>query len=218
VLYVDSADRAAVESLLASGMFRGVTTNPLILQRGGLTAADLPMLYDWATSAGAHEVFMQGWGTDALELRRRCDAILSIGERVIVKVAATRIGIPVAAALVRDGARVLLTAVYDERQVLVASAIGAHWIAPYVGRMTDAGLDGIGAVLRMQRVLDHEAGVTRIVAASLRSLDDAFRLVEGGVADLTLGAELADGLLSHPLTDLADAGFEEAAAGTELPV
>ena len=32
-LYLDTADRGAAESLLATGLFAGVTTNPTILQR-----------------------------------------------------------------------------------------------------------------------------------------------------------------------------------------
>jgi transaldolase len=214
MLYVDGADRQAVESLLASGAFHGVTTNPLILSRAGLSGADLPAVYAWAVAAGAQEVFMQGWGADSASLRRRCDELLAIGDRVIAKVPATPHGIPVAAALVRDGARVLLTAVHDERQVLVAHAIGAQWIAPYVGRMTAAGTDGVTAVLRMQRVLDRAGSGTRIIAASLRSLGDAVALAEGGIADLTLGVALAAELLDHPLTAAADADFERAAAGT----
>lgn len=213
MLYVDGADRPVVESLLASGSFRGVTTNPSILGRAGLTGADLPEVYTWAVAAGAQEVFMQGWGPDPASLRQRCDDLLAIGDRVVAKVPATPRGIPVAAALVRDGARVLLTAVHDERQVLVADAIGAHWIAPYVGRMTAAGNDGVAAVVRMQRVLDRSGSTTRIIAASLRSLSDAVSLAEGGIADLTLGVGLAGELLDHPLTTTADAEFERAANG-----
>lgn len=213
MLYVDGADRPVVERLLASGAFRGVTTNPLILARAGLGGSDLPEVYEWAVAAGAQEVFMQGWGADLGTLRRRCDDLLAIGDRVVAKVPATPHGIPVAAALVRDGARVLLTAVHDERQVLVADAIGAHWIAPYVGRMTASGMDGVAAVIRMQRVLDRAGGRTRIIAASLRGLADAVALAEAGIADLTLGVALAGELLDHPLTAAADAEFERAAGG-----
>ncbi len=212
MLYVDGADRSAVEALLSTGAFHGVTTNPLILERAGLAGADLPDVYRWAVAAGAEEVFMQGWGADARTLRQRCDEILAIGDRVIIKVPATPHGITVAADLVGDGARVLLTAVHDERQVLVADAIGAHWIAPYVGRMTSSGLDGVAAVLRMQRVIDRSGSATRIIAASIRGLADAVTLSEGGVADLTLAPALADELLSHPMTSAADTDFERAAS------
>ena len=65
-LYLDTADRAAAEELLGTGLFVGVTTNPTILQRSGLGIAAVPDIYKWATAAGVQEVFFQSWG-----LRRR---------------------------------------------------------------------------------------------------------------------------------------------------
>ena len=70
-LYVDTADRAAAESLLATGLFHGVTTNPTILQRASMGVADLRDIYRWAVEAGAQEVFFQAWGEDAATLRQR---------------------------------------------------------------------------------------------------------------------------------------------------
>ena len=58
-LYVDTADRAAAESLLATGLFQGVTTNPTILQRASKGVADLTEIYRWAIDAGAKEVFFK---------------------------------------------------------------------------------------------------------------------------------------------------------------
>jgi transaldolase len=70
-LYLDTADRAAAESLLATGLFAGVTTNPTILQRAGVGVADIPDIYRWATAAGAREVFFQAWGEDTATLVQR---------------------------------------------------------------------------------------------------------------------------------------------------
>ena len=51
-LYLDTADRAAAEPLLATGLFAGLTTNPTILRRAGLTGDAIPDIYSWATAAG----------------------------------------------------------------------------------------------------------------------------------------------------------------------
>ena len=67
-LYVDTADRNAAESLLATGLFHGVTTNPTILQRASKGVADLKEIYRWAIDAGAGEVFFQAWGEDPATL------------------------------------------------------------------------------------------------------------------------------------------------------
>ena len=61
-LYLDTADRGAAESLLATGLFAGVTTNPTILRRASKGVGDLREIYRWATAAGAREVFLQAWG------------------------------------------------------------------------------------------------------------------------------------------------------------
>ena len=63
-LYLDTADRAVAEPLLATGLFAGLTTNPTILARAGLTADDAPAVHRWARAAGAREVFFQSWGED----------------------------------------------------------------------------------------------------------------------------------------------------------
>ena len=51
--------------LLATGLFRGVTTNPAILDKAGLGSIDIPDVIRWATAAGAERVFVQAWGTSA---------------------------------------------------------------------------------------------------------------------------------------------------------
>ena len=63
-LYLDTADRSAAESLLATGLFYGLTTNPTILQRASKGIADLKDIDRWAIDAGAREVFFQAWGSD----------------------------------------------------------------------------------------------------------------------------------------------------------
>src|SRR5690606_4250808 len=113
--------------------------------------------------------------------------------------------------LVADGVRVLLTAVYHPVQAVAARDLGIQGVAPYVGRMTDAGRDGLGAVALMQQAIGSEP--TRILAASLRSLDDVATLAAAGVPDFTLGASVARALVEDELTQRAVAEFEAAAAG-----
>ena len=91
-LYLDTADRSAAESLLATGLFAGVTTNPTILQRASKGVADLGDIYRWAIAAGAHEVFFQAWGTDAATLIERGQWLRDLGQEVVVKFVATRDG------------------------------------------------------------------------------------------------------------------------------
>lgn len=207
-LYVDSADVERVGALLASGVVRGVTTNPTILERGGRTAAEIPELYARWVAEGAQEVFFQTWGGDAASFLRNAETIRALGDRVAVKVPATAEGFAAASALVRDGATVLVTAVYSVAQALAAASIGAQYIAPYLGRLRDAGLDGDTLITRMQAVcVDSD---TNVLAASLRSADDIVALREAGVPYFTAAPDVIEQMLFHPVSDSSAAEFDAA--------
>lgn len=208
-LYIDSADRTLIRQLWSSGAFAGVTTNPTILDRSGLGQRDLPELYAWLRDLGVESVFLQAVGTTREEMLRCADELHALGP-VTVKVPATSAGISAAGALVADGAQVLLTAVYHPLQALLARERGIQRVAPYVGRMTEAGRDGVGSVIAMQQAIG--SWPTRILAASLRSADDVATLAAAGVPDFTLGAALATAVLDDELTTAAVAEFEAATA------
>ncbi|MEV7970759.1 transaldolase family protein [Sphaerisporangium sp. NPDC088356] len=233
-LYVDSAERSVVEPLLATGLFAGVTTNPALLARAGLTQADLPAVFAWATAAGARHVFMQTLGTTAGEILAAGRWIRDLGPEAIVKIPATREGLAAARVLAEEDVPVLVTAVHHATQALLADAAGARFIAPYVGRMTDQGRDGVAETIQMHRILSgsatrvpsgpgsREVSVpgarllpgegTRVLAASLRSREDVAALAAAGVPDFALSAPLCEALLADEPTIAAADQFEAIAA------
>jgi TalC/MipB family fructose-6-phosphate aldolase len=208
-LYIDSADRPLIAELWGSGVFAGVTTNPTILDRAGLGQREVPELYAWLTDLGVGTVFLQVLGRNRDDMLRAAEELRSLGP-VTVKIPATAAGLSAAGVLVDEGAQVLLTAVYHPVQALMARDRGIQGVAPYVGRMTDAGRDGVASVIAMQQAIGVEP--TRILAASLRSGDDITRLAAAGVPDFTLGAPLARAVLDDELTCQAVEEFESAAA------
>lgn len=205
MLYIDSADRAHIAPLLATGLFAGVTTNPTILDRAGLTAADLPDLAAWARDHGAARFFAQATGGSVDAQRASAAAIAGLGDDVVVKVVATPDGLTVARELADAGREVLVTAVYHPAQQLLAEAAGAAFIAPYVGRATAQGRDGVELVRRMAAV---SAGATRILAASLRTADGVVDVFAAGAHDATLAPAVADEMLRDELTLGAAHDFE----------
>lgn len=208
-LFIDSADKALVAPLLGTGLFAGVTTNPTLLVRAGVTIKDLPAFVGWAREAGAATVFVQAWGTStedylscAVDLRKRC------GD-VDVKVPATPAGVAAARFLEAAGTRTLLTGIYNHVQVIPAIAAGVQHLAPYLGRMTDAGRDGLGEITKMQTIIERTGAATRILVASIRTPGDLATLAAAGVRDFTIAPRLWWEMLAEPLTDAAVAVFDE---------
>lgn len=207
-LYVDSADVDRVSRLLAAGVVHGVTTNPTILERGGRSAAEIPELYARWEQEGAAEIFFQTWGGDTASFLRNAERIRELGPRVAVKVPATADGFAAASALVADGATVLVTAVYSVAQALACASIGAQYIAPYLGRMRDAGLDGDTVIARMQQVC--EGSGSNVLAASLRSADDIVGLRLAGIPYFTAAPDVIEQALFHDVSDSSAAEFDAA--------
>lgn len=205
-LYVDSADTERVGALLRAGLVHGVTTNPTILERHGHTVADLPELYRRWEGEGAREIFFQAWGEDAPALRACAERLAGLGERVAVKIPATPAGFAAASAVVDAGTPVLLTAVYSVAQALAAASIGVSYIAPYLGRMRDAGMDADAIVPAMQAVCA-SAG-TNVLLASLRSPEDVVAMRLAGISLFTAAPDVLDQMLRHDVSDSSAAEFE----------
>lgn len=215
-LYLDTADTAAWERLLPTGVFHGVTTNPLLLERARLTCD--PFVLDGlarkAADLGAREIHLQAWGNDVsgmIDTGRRLAGAAAGRLAVLVKVPATATGYRAAAALRDAGHAVTLTAVYNPGQLLAAAAMGAAYAAPYLGRLDDAGRDGRKVLLAMQAVLKGSGSGTRLLVASLRGAERIIELARAGLDTFTFSPEVADALLHDELTEAAAADFARAA-------
>lgn len=209
--YLDSADLAAIRSLWPTGIFHGVTTNPLILGEQSLGAASLPDFAKAVADLGAADVFFQSFGATPAALYERGKAFASLGDAVVVKIPATRIGFEAAAQLIHEDVRVCITAVYDAHQALLADVLGAAFVAPYLGRMNAAGRNGHALIAQMATALDKAKSSTKILAASIKHLSDIVLLAENGVPCVTIKPDMAESLFREPLTLDATASFEAAA-------
>ena len=214
-LYADTAVREDAARLLDLGIFRGLTTNPLLLARAGLGADDLPGVVEWAVGLGAEEVFCQAWGTTAADLVRRGEQLHALAPEVVaVKVPATRAGTAAARTLAGRGIPVLLTAVYSAPQAVLAAAAGCAYVAPYLGRMADAGRPAHEETIDMHRLLSAVGATTRLLVASIRTPADVVRLAREGVGCFALQPSVAEAFFSDPLTRRATEEFEKAAVGS----
>jgi transaldolase len=131
--------------------------------------------------------------------------------RVVIKIPATPAGISAAAGLTAQGVRVTLTAVYTVAQAVLAMSVGAQYIAVYLGRMRDDGLDALALVGQMQRTLNAQHAAMQILAASIRTPAEVEALAELGIAASTLPLAVLQQLPESAGTTAAAAAFSAAA-------
>ncbi len=212
-LYLDTAEVAQWKTWLPSGLFYGVTCNPLLVQRAGVSCQPdvLIRLAREAFALGAQEVHLQPWGDSVAQLSAIGRQFAQADRRIVVKLPATQIGTAAASGLIGEGIPVTLTALYEVHQAAIAAAIGASYIAPYLGRINDAGRDGRGEIAKMKQVLNGVRSQTRILTASIRDVEDISVLAAHGVDTFTFSEAIAQALFNVPATISATAAFEQAA-------
>src|SRR5450756_1497292 len=111
---------------------------------------ELLELVTWVRATGAETVFVQAWGVTVEDYLTCAAGLVDTCGDVVVKVPATPAGVAAVRSLETGGVRTLLTAVYNHVQVVPAIIAGATYLAPYLGRMNDAGLDGVAEIAQMQ--------------------------------------------------------------------
>ena len=208
-LYLDSADLAELKTCLPHPAVHGVTTNPTLLRRAGVSRSALPQLLHTCLQLGARQVQAQVHAADTdgiLADARQLLAEFNPGQ-LVVKIPATRDGLRAGAELSAAGFPVTYTAVYALEQAHFAGQLGASYAAPYLGRLEDAGVDGRALIAQMQAVLTRSGASTRLLVASVRSRAAYLALLELGVGSITIPPKLFSELFDHRATLDAEIGF-----------
>jgi len=213
-LLLDSADPMAWQRWFPTGIFAGITTNPTLLRR-----ADQPCQLDHlkrlalkAEQLGCRELHLQAWGKNANELSECGTALAQLTTTALtiqIKLPITQTGSQAAQKLIAAEIPITFTACYEPPQVLIAAALGAKYIAPYLGRINDQGGDGYAELVAMQRALDGVNSSCRLLVASLRQKRDLSDLAAAGINSFTISPALAEELFNVTATLEASEDFEK---------
>lgn len=208
-LYLDSADITELRACLPHPVVHGVTTNPTLLRRAGVSWQALPDLLDELIALGANQVQAQVRSADVSGMLADADALLCRVDlrRLVVKIPATREGLRAGGILISQGVAVTFTAVYALEQAHFAAELGAAYAAPYLGRLNDAGVDGLALIGAMQGLLTARSASMRLLVASVRDRAAYLDLLHLGVRAITIPPRLLPDLLDHSATIQAEQGF-----------
>ncbi|MDQ5897680.1 MAG: hypothetical protein RLZZ592_2620 [Pseudomonadota bacterium] len=208
-LWLDSADLDALRTCLPHPLVRGVTTNPTLLRRAGLRPSDVPRLLDALWSLKVRQVQVQVTHARTTDMLLEAEKLVALADpgQLVVKIPATRDGLAAGAELTRRGVPVTFTAVWAPEQALFAAMLGAAYAAPYLGRMEDAGLDGLAEIAKMQALVAGSAAPTRLLVASLRSRQACLDVMALGARAITIPPALFGELVDHEATRAAERVF-----------
>jgi len=197
------------------GLFYGITTNPLLAARAGHKYDEIA----WQDMIARADAF--GLGELHIQLPAMDDTAFSFVEvltkakasaqiQIIIKIPLNPAGIQLAPQIQAAGFPVLMTACYHAKQMFVAQALGAAYIAPYYGRMIEADIDAAAHLRQMRAISQTSETPCQILIASIRSVDQMLELASDGHDMFTIAPEVADALLSDPNSDAAIESFAQA--------
>jgi len=190
-IFLDTADVAEIREYAASGLVDGVTTNPSLAAKTGRDYVEsLKEICSIVPGAVSGEVL----ATDYDGMMKEAAILTKIAKNIAVKVPLTWDGLKACAALSKDGTMVNVTLCFSPVQAWMAAKAGATFISPFIGRVDDAGEDGMGLI-------------PEILAASIRSISHVRESLLAGADVGTMPSDIFKKLITHPLTDKGLAAF-----------
>ncbi len=202
MIYLDSALVEEAQTAVAMGWVKGITTNPTLLNKSELSP---PECLKQLAAISPGELYYQLCATDFAGMvteARKAQEI--IGDKLVLKIPATELGFRVTAHLAQE-ITCSVTAVYSPAQAALASEAGAKYAIAYVNRATRLLGDGLALVRAMSDVLNNSQ--TEILAASLKSPEEAAATLQAGADHLTVPMSILQAMTTHELSEKTVAEF-----------
>ncbi|MDO8486990.1 MAG: fructose-6-phosphate aldolase [Candidatus Curtissbacteria bacterium] len=198
-LYIDSAVPQEVEKMMALGIIDGVTTNPSLAAKAGMTykeavAKILKIVPD--------NISLEVLSTDAPGMIREGRALTKMGKNVVIKLPTTEEGLKALKVLTKTGIRVNMTLVFSANQALLVAKLGAYIVSPFIGRLDDIGQTGIDLIDEIRQIYDNYGFKTKILFASVRSPLHVKQAALASADIATCPYDVLEKLVKHPLTDI----------------
>jgi transaldolase len=196
--FLDTAEIKEIETGVGWGVVTGVTTNPTLIARAGQDHETQVKKICAMVGDVSAETVTEKKDDLVVEGRR----LASWHKNVIVKVASTPDGLAAGKVLAGEGIRINVTLCFSVNQALLAAAIGAYFISPFVGRLDDIGEDGMRLVRDIVDAYRQQSIKTKVLAASLRHPLHVTQAALAGADVGTMPFKVLEGMYKHPLTDI----------------
>jgi len=199
-IYLDTANLGEIREAASWGVLSGVTTNPTLIAREQgadfkATISEIAELVNGPISAETVSLDADGMLREGVEYA-------AWHPNVIVKVPSTTEGLKAVYQLAKRGIRTNVTLCFNPTQALMAARAGAFIISPFVGRVDDTGVDGMGLIREISGIYRQDAEIkTKILSASIRHPRHMVESALAGADIATCPFKVLQMAMKHPLTD-----------------
>ena len=199
-LFLDTANIEQIREIAKMGLISGVTTNPtLMAKEKDISYRDRVVeICETVDGPVSAECTSRDVGSLVTEARE----IAAWHDNVVVKIPIDDTGLEATATLSKEGIKINMTLIFSANQALLAATAGATFVSPFVGRLDDAGQDGMEVVRESVDIFDQYHLPTQVLAASLRHPRHVTEAAQLGAQIATLPYAVLKAMVKHPLTDV----------------
>jgi len=204
-IFLDTANIDQIRQAAKLGIISGVTTNPSLVSKEATADYEAAIKEICSIISGpiSVEVLVEGVEPMVEQARR----ISTWAPNIVIKIPATTDGLEATSILSRDNIKVNFTLCFSLNQALLGALAGATYVSPFVGRLDDAGHDGMQVVKDIVDVFKYYQLSTQVIAASIRHPQHCVAAAKAGAHIATIPYNVLMQMIHHPLTDIGVTRF-----------
>jgi transaldolase len=201
--FIDTANLDQIKEAQNLGVLDGVTTNPSLMAKEGITGKDnILRHYKDICAIVDGDVSAEVIATDFDNMIKEGTELANLHKQIVVKLPMIKDGVKAAKYFSDKGIKTNVTLVFSAGQAILAAKAGATYVSPFIGRLDDISTDGLNLITEIRQIYDNYGFQTEILAASVRHTMHVIDCAKIGADVMTGPLSSITGLLKHPLTDI----------------
>lgn len=208
--FIDTANLNDIVEAEALGVLDGVTTNPSLMAKEGITGAEnILNHYKKICDIVAGDVSAEVIATEYDGMIQQGEELAALHPQIVVKLPMIADGVKACKYFSDKGIKTNVTLIFSVGQALLAAKAGATYVSPFLGRLDDISTDGLHLIKEIRQIYDNYGFESQILSASVRNTMHVINCAKIGSDVMTGPLSSITGLLNHPLTDSGLAKFLE---------
>ncbi len=208
-IFLDTANIEQIRQSAKLGIISGVTTNPTLVAKESTADYETVIKTICSIITGPEtSVSAEVLAEDTQSMIEEARIKASWAPNVAVKIPCTAAGLEAISTLSKEKIKINMTLCFSVNQALLGALAGATYISVFVGRLDDAGHDGMQIVRDVVEVFNNYKNLeTQVIAASIRHPLHCVTAARAGAHIATVPYNVLMQMINHPLTDLGISRF-----------
>jgi transaldolase len=200
-IFLDTANIDQIKQAAKLGIISGVTTNPSLLAKETTNDYESVTRKICDIINGPVSVEVLSETADGMIKEARVKAAWA--PNVNIKIPICPAGLEATSVLSREGIKINMTLCFSANQALLGALAGATYVSIFIGRLDDAGQDGMQVVYDTLDILGNYPDLeAQVIAASIRNPVHVTNAALAGAEVATVPYAILMQMVQHPMTDI----------------